>query len=135
MDDDQNSRVGPPDLILQAIVMPTDAPAEIRAAVAHMLAHRDGEGSPKHKWEDVGFAASAIALVEGTNQRAEPHTQWVFALSAESPRPGEQIHSAGSWVSALHHNELGSGGGRLLWRVNVFDAVKTAPRPQPPAAS
>jgi hypothetical protein len=131
MDDDQQPHVGPPDLILQAIVVPTDAPAEIRAAVTQALATRGAEGDLKHTWEDVTFAASAIALVEGTNQRAEPDTQWVFALSAESPRPGEQIHSSGSWASALHQSEFGASGGRLLWRVNVFDAVTTSPRPQP----
>lgn len=32
-------RERPPDLVLQAIVPPTDAPAEIRAAVTHTQAH------------------------------------------------------------------------------------------------
>jgi hypothetical protein len=140
MDDDQQpspqpseeqEHGGPPDLILQAIVPPTDAPAEIRAAVANTLAGRERPGEPSHTWEDVSFAASAIALIEGTNQRAEPDTQWVFALSAESPRLGEQLHASGAWASTLHSQEFQHGTGRVLWRVSVFDAVTTSPRPSP----
>jgi len=100
MDDDQKPHVGPPDLILQAIVPPTDAPAEIRAAVADKLSRLDLPGLT-YTWEDIGFAASVIALVEGTNRRDLPDTQWVFALSAEEPKLGEQVHSAGSWASTI----------------------------------
>jgi hypothetical protein len=109
------------DLILQAIVMPTDAPAEARAAVAQALADRDTEGSPKHTWGDVSFAASAVALVEGTNQRDVPDTQWVFALSAQRPKLGEQLRSSGSWSVAI--------SGPAHWRAVLFDAVTTEPRP------
>ena len=125
MDDDQKPHVGPPDLILQAIVPPTDAPAEIRAAVADKLARLDLPGHA-YTWEDVIFAASAIALVEGTNQRAVPDTQWVFALNADSPKLGEQIHNTGSWASSISHGSH--------WRVSVMDAVTTAPRGVAPAA-
>jgi hypothetical protein len=113
------------DLILQAIVPPTDAPAEIRAAVADKLAHLDLPGRT-YTWEDISFAASAIALVEGTNQRDVPDTQWVFALNVDSPKLGEQIHNTGSWASSI------SGGSH--WRVSVMDAVTTAPRGEAPAA-
>jgi hypothetical protein len=126
MDDDQKPHVGPPDLILQAIVPPTDAPAEIRAAVADALARRDTGPEPSYTWEDVIFAASAIALVEGTNQRDVPDTQWVFALNVDSPKLGEQIHNTGSWASST------SRGSH--WCVNVMDAVTTAPRGETPAA-
>jgi hypothetical protein len=126
MDDDQKPDVGPPDLILQAIVPPTDAPAEIRAAVAEALTRRDTRAGPSYTWEDVIFAASAIALVEGTNQRDVPDTQWVFALNADSPKLGEQIHDTGSWASSI------SRGSH--WRVSVMDAVTTAPRGEAPAA-
>jgi len=126
MDDDQKPHVGPPDLILQAIVPPTDAPAEIRAAVADALARRDTGAEPGYTWEDVIFAASAIALVEGTNQRDVPDTQWVFALNVDSPKLGEQIHNTGSWASST------SRGSH--WCVNVMDAVTTAPRGEAPAA-
>jgi hypothetical protein len=126
MDDDQKPHVGPPDLILQAIVPPTDAPAEIRAAVADALARRDTGPEPSYTWEDVIFAASAIALVEGTNQRDVPDTQWVFALNVDSPKLGEQIHNTGSWASST------SRGSH--WCVNVMEAVTTAPRGEAPAA-
>jgi hypothetical protein len=133
MDDDQKPHVGPPDLILQAIVPPTDAPTEIRAAVADTLARLDLPGERVYTWEDIGFAASAIALVEGTNQRAQPDTQWVFALSADSPKLGEQVQSEGSWASAPQSHSYSNGPGRLLWRVSVFDALRTVPRPRPEA--
>lgn len=140
MDDDQQPSpqptegqedVGPPDLILQAIVPPTDAPAEIRAAVANTLSGHERPGGRSYAWEDVSFAASAIALIEGTNQRAQPDTQWVFALSADSPKLGEQLRASGSWASTLHAQEVQHGTGRVLWRVSVFDAVTTSPRPSP----
>ena len=126
MDDDQKPHVGPPDLILQAIVPPTDAPVEIRAAVADALARRDSGAGPSYTWADVIFAASAIALVEGTNQRDVPDTQWVFALNAHSPKLGEQIHNTGTWASSI------SRGSH--WRVSVMDTVTTAPRGEAPAA-
>lgn len=125
---EERAHVGPPDLILQAIVPPTDAPAEIRAAVAGALARGLGPGDETLGWEDIHFAASAIALVEGTNQRAEPDTEWVFALSAEAPRLGEQIHSSGGWASAIQSHAYANGEGRLLWRISVFEAVRTQPR-------
>lgn len=115
------------DLILQAIVPPTDAPAEIRAAVANTLMRAEVAGERGCTWEDVSFAASAIALVPGTNQRAEPDTQWVFALSAESPKLGEQLHASGTWAWTLYSHPHLNGAGRVLWRVSVFDAVTTAP--------
>ena len=137
MDDDQKARVpspeeqahvGPPDLILQAIVPPTDAPAEIRAAVAQALARREPAAGPAHTWEDISFAASAIALVEGTNQRAEPDTHWVFALSADSPRLGQQVQNTGAWASTLVRETHGGGVSREQWRISVFDTLTTAPR-------
>lgn len=115
------------DLILQAIVPPTDAPAEIRAAVANTLMRAEVLGERGRTWEEVGFAASAIALVHGTNQRAEPDTQWVFALSAESPKLGEQLRASGSWACTVDSHPDLNGAGRVLWRVSVFDAVTTAP--------
>jgi hypothetical protein len=113
------------DLILQAIVLPTDTPAEIRAAVADALAHR--EESPAHTWEDVVFAASAVALIEGTNQRDVPDTQWVFALGAREPKLGQQVHSGGSWSVEI--------SGTTSWRAVLFDAVTTEPRTQPESVS
>jgi hypothetical protein len=130
---EEQGHVGPPDLILQAIVPPTDAPAEIRAAVASALARGVGAGELSLGWEDIHFAASAIALVEGTNRRAEPDTEWVFALRAEAPRLGEQIHSSGDWASAIQSHAYAAGGGRLLWRISVFDALRTQPRRGPEA--
>jgi hypothetical protein len=121
------------DLILQAIVPPTDAPAEIRAAVASTLASGEVVGDRTYSWEDVSFAASAIALVEGTNQRSQPDTQWVFALRAESPRLGEQLHASGSWAQTLYSHSQLNGTGRVLWRVSLFDAVTTSPRARPAA--
>jgi hypothetical protein len=137
MDDDQKApvpspeeqaHVGPPDLIVQAIVPPTDAPAEIRAAVADALARRGPAAGPAHTWEDISFAASAIALVEGTNQRAEPDMQWVFAIGADSPRLGERVQNTGAWASTIVRRCHGSGASREQWRISVFDTVTTAPR-------
>jgi len=124
------SKAGPPDLILQAIVPPNDAPAEIRAAVAHTLARPELTGDGTYSWEDVTFAASALALVKGTNRRAEPDTQWVFALRADSPRLGEQLQSSGGWKSSVRRHAARTGD-RELWRVSVFDAVTSAPRRTP----
>jgi hypothetical protein len=142
MHDDQNphaqtpeqAHVGPPDLILQAILPPTDAPAEIRAAVADALARRDPLGGPTYAWEDIGFAASAIALVEGTNQHAEPGTQWVFALSAESPRLGEQVRSSGRWKHTIGAHAVAGGTARTHWRAVLHDSLTTEPRRQPEAS-
>ncbi|MGH2860957.1 MAG: hypothetical protein ACRDLT_05530 [Solirubrobacteraceae bacterium] len=125
---EEQAHVGPPNLILQAIVPPTDAPVEIRAAVAGTLARGVSTEHRTYTWEDVSFAASALALLEGTDQRAQPDTHWVFALSADSPRLGEQIHSSGAWSSTILSHAYAHGDGRLLWRVSVFDAVTTAPR-------
>ena len=119
----------PPDLILQAIVPPTDAPAEIRAAVAQALSNRELTAAITYGWEDVSFAASALAFVAGTDQRAEPDTQWVFALAAQAPKLGEQIRSCGGWNSAIHASTHAAAGKRMVWRVSVFDALTTAPRP------
>lgn len=125
---EEQAHVGPPDLILQAIVPPTDAPVEVRAAVTEELARGVNPDQRTYTWEDVSFAASAVALIEGTDERAQPDTQWVFALRAEGPRIGEQIHSSGDWASALHGLAYSHGKRRLLWRVSLFDAVTTAPR-------
>lgn len=124
----EQTRVPPPDLILQAIVPPTDAPAEIRAAVAHVLSNRELTGTTSHGWQDVSFAASALAFAAGTDQRAEPDTQWVFALAAQAPKLGEQIRSCGGWSSSIHASTHASAGKRMLWRVSVFDALTTSPR-------
>lgn len=129
MDDDQKAHVGPPDLILQAIVPPTDAPAEIRAAVADALARRRADSGPVHTWEDISFAASAIALVEGTNQRAEPDTQWVFAVSADDARLGERVSSDGAWSAVVGAEAYSEGTGRPLWSAVLLDRLKTSPRP------
>jgi hypothetical protein len=125
--DADQSRSGPPDLILQAIVPPTDAPAEIRAAVASMLARRELTGEGTYSWDDVTFAASALALVEGTNRRAEPDTQWVFALRADAPRLGQQLRSSGGWSGTIHRHAA-RAADRDLWRVSVFEALTTVPR-------
>jgi hypothetical protein len=137
MDDDQKTfagslddqaHVGPPDLILQAIVPPTDAPLEIRAAVADALAGHTPEGSATLTWEDIGFAASAIALVEGTSQRAEPDTQWVFALSAEAPKLGEQVQATDGWSQSIKGYAYSNGTGRAVWQIRVLEVLRTAPR-------
>lgn len=129
MAEDQPARVEPPDLILQAIVPPTDAPAEIRAAVADALARRrERHADSGHGWEDVSFAASAVALIKGTGQRAIPDTQWVFAISADSPRLGERVRSAGGWSTAIGARSHADGTSRPLWRAVVFSQVTTTPR-------
>jgi hypothetical protein len=125
---EQQAHVGPPDLILQAIVPPTDAPLEIRAAVADALASHTPEGSATLTWEDIGFAASAIALIEGTSQRAEPDTQWVFALSADAPKLGEQVQAADGWSRSIRGYAYSNGSGRAAWQISVFEVLKTAPR-------
>jgi hypothetical protein len=127
----QRDHVGPPDLILQAIIPPTDAPAEIRAAVADALARRDAAAGSACRWEDVSFAASVVALVEGTNRRAEPDMQWAFALTADAPRLGEQLQNTGAWASTLVRDAHGSGVSRVPWRISVFDSVTTTPRQRP----
>jgi hypothetical protein len=134
MDDEQTPHVGPPELILQAIVPPTDAPVEIRAAVADALARRNPPGGPAHTWKDVSFAASAIALVEGTNQRDVPDTQWVFALSAQEPKVGQQVRSSGGWKLAIGARAFSDGTTRPLWRAVLFDSVRTEPRTQSQAS-
>ena len=145
MDDDQTppqqptgerAHVGPPDLILQAIVPPTDTPVEIRAAVASALAKRDAPGERAYAWEDVTFAASVIALVEGTNQRDQPDMQWVFALNADSPKLGEQVRSLSGWSCSVGSEAFADGSSRTLWRASVHESLTTAPRPWPetPAA-
>lgn len=127
MSAEDTAHVGPTDLILQAIVPPTDAPAEIRAAVARALAG-GGADERAHSWEDVSFAASALAFVEGTDERAQPDTQWVFALRAQAPRIGQQIHSSGAWASTFSRYAYEHGDSRQLWSVSVFDAITTEPR-------
>jgi hypothetical protein len=134
MDDEQTPDVGPPELILQAIVPPTDAPVEIRAAVADALARRDSPGAPARTWEDVSFAASAIALIKGTNQRGVPDTQWVFALSAQEPKLGQRVRSSGDWNVAIGARAFSDGTTRRLWRAVLFDSVTTEPRTQSQAS-
>ena len=139
MDEDQTPQqpspeeghVGPPDLILQAIVPPTDAPVEIRAAVAGVLARRDSIARPARTWEDITFAASAIALVQGTNERDQPDLQWVFALRADSPKLGEQVKSINGWRFAIGTRAFGDGTTRALWRASVHEALTTEPRRLP----
>lgn len=123
---------GPPDLILQAIVPPNDAPAEIRAAVAEALTNRSVTGESL-SWEDVIFAGTALALIAGTDRRAEPDTEWVFALNAIAPRVGQQLHSCGGWNLTISRMALSGGESRPLWRITIHAAITSAPRGEPPA--
>lgn len=108
------------DLVLQAIVRPTDAPTEIRAAVADALAGRE---DATHTWEDVSFAASAVALADGANAL---ETHWVFALRAEQVKLGQRVLDSGSWSVEI--------SGPTHWRARLYDAITTEPREQPAAS-
>lgn len=128
----QQPHEGPPDLILQAIVPPNDAPAEIRAAVTEALANRSAAGDAL-TWEDVIFAGTALAFIAGTDRRADPDTEWVFALNVVAPKVGQQLHSCGDWGLTIARVALAGGESRPLWRIGIHAALTSAPRGEPPA--
>jgi hypothetical protein len=109
------SHVGPPDLILQEIVAPGEAPDEIRNRVANSIQTIGdrGEGWEGITWGDVAFAGRALALVDGTDEPdyddcGDPLV-WIVALVAESPVIGEAIVSAGDYTSSLGQIRFSEG--------------------------
>jgi hypothetical protein len=129
------NHVGPPDLIIQEIVQPSEAPEDIRNRVAQSiqaLADRD-EQWEGITWANVTFAARALALVEGTDKPdcdddGDPLV-WVFGLSAESPIPGETIVSIGGFASSSSQIRYSKNQpARRGNRVSFFSAIRTEPR-------
>ena len=127
------THVGPPDLILQEIVAPSDAPEAVRERVLQSIAAQGRDAT----WADVSFAGRALALVEGTDQPDyddyEDPLVWVFALSAESPVLGEAVVSVGGFNTASRETRYAKGEPSLRGkRVSVFSAIRTEPRNAPP---
>jgi hypothetical protein len=129
------THLGPPDLILQEIVAPCDVPEEVRKPLAAQTFAGKGEGRGA-TWAEVTFAGRALALVEGTGQPdyddyGDPLI-WVFALSAESPVPGEAIVSVGGFASSSSETRYSKGEPpRRGKRVSFFSAIRTEPRGTP----
>lgn len=146
------THVGPPDLILHEIVVPSEVPDEVRKRVEAMA--DTSEAAPdtvlltasgafpvptpagathRAKWDDVTFAGRALALVEGTDQPdcddyGDPF-QWVFALSANSPVVGEAIVSTGGFARSSRQTTYVKGEPpRRGKRVSFFAAIRTEPR-------
>ena len=146
------THVGPPDLILQEIVAPSQVPEDIRTTF-ETIADAGANGavtvpqiidggrrvpaplgaSSRADWANVTFAGRALALVEGTDQ---PHYDdyddslvWVLALSADSPVIGEVIVSAGGFASSSGQIRYAKGEPtRRGKRVSFFAAIRTEPR-------
>lgn len=129
------THVGPPDLILQEIVAPNEAPEDVRERAADSVQNmaEAGECWRGITWADVTFAGRALALVEGTNQPDYDgygdQLIWVFALSAESPVLGEAIVSVGGFASASSQTRFSKGEPtRRGKRLSFFAAIRTDPR-------
>jgi hypothetical protein len=150
--DVDSTHVGPPGLILQEIVAPSDVPEDIRKRLesiadrgAHgpvtMLPIADGRlrvpaplgALHRTHWAEVTFAGRALALVEGTDQPGYDDSGdpliWVFALRAESPVLGEAIVSSGGYSSSSGQIRFSNGEPtRKGTRVKFFAAIRTEPR-------
>jgi len=129
------THVGPPDLILQEIVAPNEAPEDIRKRAADSVQNlaEKGERLRGATWADVTFAGRALALIEGTDQPDyddyEDPLIWVFALSAESPVLGEAIVSVGGFATSSSEIRFSKGEAtRRGKRVSFFSAIRTEPR-------
>ena len=145
------THVGPPDLILQEIFVPSEVPEDIRkrfeatvgagANVAVTIPPIvDGGrrvplplGTHRALWADVTFAGRALALVEGTDQPDyddyDDSLVWVLALSAASPVVGEMIVPCGGFASSSVQMRLSKGEPtRRGKRLSVFAAIRTTPR-------
>jgi hypothetical protein len=142
------THVGPPDLILQEIVAPSEVPEDIRNRVETMAENRpvvtlaiaDGgfrvpapPGAHRARWADVTFAGRALALVEGTGQPDyddyDDPLVWVFARSADSPVIGERIVSDGDFAGSSVQTRISKGEpSRRGNRVSFFAAIRTEPR-------
>ena len=150
------THVGPPDLILQEIIAPSEVPEDLRKRVAdslQTLAEKGENGSVtivpiadgglrvpaplgaagRARWADVTFAGRALALAEGTNQPDyddyDDPLVWVFALSADSPVVGEAIVSGGGFASSSGQIRYSKGEPtRRGKRVSFFAAIRTKPR-------
>jgi hypothetical protein len=146
------THIGPPDLILQEIVAPSEVPEDVRN-LAETIAENGERGrvttvSPRDggrgvaagavadhgaRWADVTFAGRALALIEGTDQPDyddyEDPLVWVFALSADSPVLGEAIVSLGGFASSSSEIRFSKGEPpRRGKRVSFFSAIRTEPR-------
>lgn len=129
------THVGPPDLILQEIVAPSEVPKEFRKRVADSLQTLAEKGERWHgtNWADVTFAGRALALVEGTDRPDyddyEDPRIWVFALSAESPVLGEAIVSDGGFATSSLEIRYSRGEAtRRGKRFSFFSAIRTEQR-------
>lgn len=146
------THVGPPDLILQEIVAPSEVPEDIRRRFetsAGTGANRpvtivpiaDGGvrvpapvgAADRTDWDDVTFAGRALALVEGTDRPDyddyDDALVWVLALSADSPVVGEAIVSGGEFATSSVQYRYSKGEPtRRGKRVSFFGAIRTEPR-------
>ena len=121
------THVGPPDLILQEIVAPSEVPENVRKRI--------GEAERRYgtTWAEVTFAGRALAVVEGTDQPDYDDYQdplvWVVALNADSPVLGEAIVSGGGFASSSSETRYSKGElPRRGKRVSFFSAIRTEPR-------
>lgn len=129
------THVGPPDLILQQIVAPSEVPEDLRKRVGDSFQTLAEKCERWHgtTWADVTFAGRALALVEGTDQPDSDDYEdpliWVFALSAESPVLGEAIVSDGGFATCSSEIRLSKGEPtRRGKRVSFFSVIRTKPR-------
>ena len=143
------THIGPPDLILQEIVAPSEVPEDVRKRVetfaemeepgrVTMLRIRSGAlpgrqvADDRARWADVTFAGRALALVEGTGQPDyDDHDDplvWVLALRADSPVLGEAIVSVGGFATSSLELRNSNEPPRRGKRVSFFSAIRTEPR-------
>lgn len=143
------THVGPPDLILQEIVAPSDVPEDIRKRFETaadkdengVLPIADGgtrgafasPGADRAHWAYATFAGRALALVEGTDQPDyddyDDPLVWVFALNADSPVIGEKIISVGGFARSSVDIRYSEGERpRKGKRAGFFSAIRTEPR-------
>ena len=144
------THVGPPDLILDEIIAPSEVPGDVRKRARTIvekgeqgLVTATGEEDAREfaagtvadhraRWVDVTFAGRALALVEGTDQPdydddGDPLV-WVFALSADSPVLGEAIVSMGDFATSSSEIRFSKGEPpRRGKRVTFFSAIRTEP--------
>jgi hypothetical protein len=146
------THVGPPDLILQEIVAPSEVPEDIRNRF-EAIAARGANGpvtmmpivdgglrvpaplgaAHRTHWAEVTFAGRALALVDGTDEPDYDDYRdpliWVFALSAESPVLGEAIVSSGGYANSSGQIRFSKGEPtRRGKRASFFAAIRTEPR-------
>jgi hypothetical protein len=119
--EDEHQHVGPPTLVLQEIVTPSQVPQETRHWIVQALDHQECS------WDDVNFAGRALALIEGTDQPEYEELEWVVALNARVPKVGEVVRSDDGWSTTLGTTTYSDGVSSRGFRAWVYESLTTEP--------